>query len=226
MLNRYNYPKFINVIFNVLAYNESQIIRDYRELEMLQSSRSSVENYANKLVDIMERKLIQDFQKFLPEFGFVYNDKIIYPSKKNNIYIVVNSFDGMENLYRSIPFFTLNIIIAKFNDIKTYDIKETYAATVFNPILDLFYWYAGGADNKSKQIFLGKEKIYPAKKTTKNTINLKCPSLELCYLASGKVDFIETKFNRYSDILAGKILAEIYGFKISAKDGNLSAFIN
>ena len=216
MLHKYNYPKNINLIFNALANIDSQIARDFNEISLLQSGRLLPHRYSNKLIEIASKQLCYNLQKFLPKYGIIINNEIIVENTFSNKYILINIFDGFENLLRSIPYFTVNISLVTISNLEELEIDEIIAATVYNPILNLFYWSeAGGASQeklyKLKTSLVGKK---PEDTETPYSINFNCPSLELCFLANGKIDFLNISFNHLNDIIAAKFIAENAGANI------------
>ena len=224
MYNKYNFPKFVNIIYNILLLGENQIIRDYKELEYLQSNRKPPYNYANKLREIISKKILYEIENLLPQFGVIFNRKIIKKTVKNN-YIVLNLLTEEQNLLRSLPFITCNAAIANIPNIQTPITATTSAAIVLNPILNLFYWTGetGHSFEQNQSLKPSQSQDLNELYSTPLHIRLNSPSLELCFLASGKIDSITTNFNDYLEIIPALHIAKNAGIAYNIDGKNIIA---
>lgn len=219
MQNNLNYPKEIYLLHNALSLGDSQIVRDYKELEFLQSNKHLPLRFATKLKEIIANKIIPKIEKSFPNHGIILNHNIIKHQNNDN-YIVINLIEEEQNMIRALPFFTCNATICKITNIEN-DIHTT-AAIVINPVLNLFFW----ANQSSNHAYEKNHRIKPSQTrelnksygidfSNNNSINLNAITLELCYLASGKLDFIIKKFTNYTDIVAAIHIATISGIKFN-----------
>lgn len=217
MQNKLNYPREIYLLHNALSNGNNQIIRDYRELELLQSNKILPFRFASKLKEIIEKKIIGPIEKSFPKHGIIVNNNIIKKQDSNH-YIIINLLEGEQNLARSLPFFTCNAAISKIINLEK-NIVETTAAIAINPILDLFYWATllNNACEKKQRIRPSNTRelktAYGVDYRNSNNMNLNSITLELCFLASGKLDFLIREFQNYSDILAVNHIATTAGIK-------------
>ena len=218
MQNQLNYPREIFLLHSALSCADHQIIRDYNELGLLQSNKFLPFNFASKLKEIIGRKIINKIERSFPKYGIILNKEIILENNFND-YNVINLIEGEHKLARSLPFFTCNaaICIIHYIDNKI----EVNASIALNPILNLFYWannIKNGAYEKNQRIKTSKVKDLDIASGIKldaiNNVNLNSITLELCFLGSGKLDFMVKKFDYYTDIVAASYIAQNAGGKV------------
>jgi hypothetical protein len=212
MLQDYKYPKFVNLIYNAITRVDAQIMRDYNELAKLQSNKNLPQGYYDKLVEIVGTKLIEEFEATTPRYGIIINEEIIVPSEFYERYVVINIFSGEDNLLRAVPFFSLDISIVKFKNVEKQEIEQIYAATVFNPVLDLFYWSIKEGEAFEKTLKLQGSRVDNEKQAYGiGDLKLNAPSLEACFVANARLDYVEIKYEGFFNTIAVKFIAENSG---------------
>lgn len=196
------YPRLIYLFEQIIFQARDQIARDFNELCYSQSNLNLPIKFAAKLSEIAQEKILEKTKKFASRQGIIVNNNIIKPVD-NNDYLVLNFIPEQNNLLRSIPFITISIFSSKLDD--NLIPQNITAAAILNPLTNQFYW--SDTDNKARENF---RKIMSSKVADINIANnfiLNSANLELCWIASGKIDHAMIKFNHYLDIAAGVYIA-------------------
>ena len=219
MRNNYNLPTETFLLYKSLTLGDNQIMRDYKELEFLQSSAMPPYRFAGKLREIICDKISNKLLELFPSYGLIINNKIIKKTPQDNYYIIVNLITEQNNLLRALPFISSNAIICKISDLeKKQQPQEIITSIVTNPILNLLYW----SSNVSKGSYEKNNRIKTSKISNiddasgidynhSNGINFNSAALELSFLAAGKFDFIKKKFHNYYELIAAQYIAENAG---------------
>jgi myo-inositol-1(or 4)-monophosphatase len=157
------YSANLNIIIKAIEKATNHISRDFVELENLQSNPVSSTKFTNSCYNRVKQILIEDFTKFRPEFNIVFSDGQKIINQENSEYtLLIHAIDGIENLLRASPDFTVSIaLIYKKNN------KEEATCVAISKIIggELFYCEKGfGAYLNNRRI-----RISQRQKTAKNT---------------------------------------------------------
>lgn len=200
------YPRLIYLLEQIILQGKDQITRDFGELAYAQSNRNLPIKFAEKLVEIVTSKILEKAKKILARQGIIINNQILVTSA-NNDYLVISILPEKNNLLRSIPFISCSIMSAKLND--QLEPINIAAAAIYNPLTGQFYW--SDEEKRARENF---RKIMTSQVTninTANNIQLSSANLELCWLASGKIDYANIKFQHYLDVAAADFIAKKAG---------------
>ena len=183
-----------------------------------------------------EKILLETLKYYYPSATFITEESGTIVGDKE--LIVIDPIDGTTNFIHGIPF--IGIVVSRiFNEAIT-------DGVIYNPILNEFYWasHGKGAWCNNKRLRVSKRQnlndclvgtgIPHANRTYENYLNeinnitTSCSglrrsgaaSIDLAYVASGKLDaFWERNLNIW-DVSSGILLVREAGGKISLPDGN------
>lgn len=188
----------------IKAVEEARVrtARDFHELEVLQTNQTTAKKYANSCFLRVKQFIFDDLTKMRPEYNIIASDgdKVIN-SDEAEYYFFIHPVDGLTNLSRSISEFSISISLMY----KGQQQDESVACVIHKVIGgELFYTENGfgcflnnrktkcsnsakenkliGSFNSQKNEFKGKKLI---------NRNFGCKTLEIAYLASGKIDYLE-----------------------------------
>ena len=226
-----NRSPLINVIFQSLNKVTKNMLRDFGEIENLQVSPNSLEQFVSKTEKKISISLLNDLTKSRPEWGIKFNNETGYIKDKH--YWIVDSLNGRFNFLHGLPHFAISVAVELNNEI--------LSTVIFDPIRDEFYFA-----EKGKGSFLNDRRIRVSKRNKlkyclfsiydKNTINKKGSvvnffekinilsnqsssvirsfgSLALSYawLASGKIDCLFVNKLNKNQIACGQLLIKEAG---------------
>ena len=226
-----NRSPLLNVIFQSLNKVTRNILRDFGEIENLQVSPSSLEQFVSKTEQKISTSLLYDLTKSRPEWGIKLNNDLNYV--KDKYYWIVDSLNGRFNFLHGLPHFAISVAV-EFNN-------EILSTVIFDPIRDEFYFAEKGKgsfqndrrirvskrnklhscifsifnENTSKDISSVKdyfEKINLLSYHSSSVIrSLGSSALSFAWLASGKIDCLFfNKLNR-NQIACGELLIKEAG---------------
>jgi len=196
----------LNIIVKSIEKATFKTGRDFSELEILQTNPVSANKFATACVKRIKEVIAEDLLKMRPNYNIYFTDGDEIISNPNCEYsFLINAVDGQENLVRSIPDFTIAISLRHHEN----NLLNSVALAI-NKIIgsDLYYCEKGfGA-------FCGNRRIRVSKRSTKDSLilaadnslsqktinefklekysirNYSCPTLDIAYLASSKIDGI------------------------------------
>ena len=227
----------LNVIIKSLEKISVRLARDFSELENLQSNNFSAIKFANSCYKRIEESLIDELKKVRNEYNieFVDGKKIINNPSCEYQYIIC-PIDGLLNLSRSIQSFSSFIALEHTaKDGK----KEIISSTILNVAGNEIY-----VCEKGSGAFVNNRKIYVAKRESKENIlcslsssNLighqivqklqknkvvfqisNCPSIDIAYFASGKIDLCVFEMADQKFLQAVLLLAKEAGGEVLEQD--------
>ncbi len=230
-------PASIN-IFEKAARKAGRILtRDFGEIENLQIQSKSVGDFVTSTDLKVEQSLLETLQYYYPNANYLTEESGVIKGKGETI--VIDPIDGTSNFIHGIPH--VGIVIGKIID------NEVTDGIIFNPILNEFYWASKGkgAWCNNKRIRVSKRdeltscligtgtpfgnRIYSNYYKELNNISrltagvrrLGAASLDLAYVASGKIDgFWEKDLNLW-DVCSGVIIVKESGGRVSNIQGNM-----
>lgn len=194
------------------------IVRDFGEVERLQSSSSSLERFVESAYKRSEEQLKYVLAKSYPDFSFSDQGRSQIPDK---ICWVINPISGYQNFERSIPYFSVTVSL--------FENRNPIATLVLDPIRGEYFKAENGAgafvNNRHRlRVSLCREiegsviavhiPYYLESIFFENKVVLKRmgdPSLDLAYFAAGKLDACVIKNKMFHEICSGILLARESG---------------
>ena len=209
------------------------ILRDFGEIEQLQSSINGSDSFANASKVKIEKILIDNLLEARPKYGILTKNSEIKGSDISHRFIV-NVMDGFENYSHGFPFFSINIALQEQ--------KKLIAAVIFNPVLDKMFYAENGGGAFISETRMTKRIRVSARKDYKKSIILysgpdakefydKLPiqtinadGINLGYLSAGLIDAYIGKNKNVFDVSAGILIAKEAGAIVQAfdKDGKIT----
>lgn len=200
-----NFSSDLTVMKDSIVKISDKIIRDFTELENLQNSQKSCEQFSEKLVEYIQDKLMEYFKTKKP-----LND-VVFLDKNNNLgestlsaRYVISPIYGIINLIHAIPYFSVCIALQRKDKDGNF---KTMCGLVDNPITnETFLVEEGkGAYVNSRRLRISsrsklsdamvaiqnsndKNFICNCVKKYDNLVITNCEILNLCNTASGKFD--------------------------------------
>ena len=191
------------------------IIRDFGEVEKLQVSKKGPYDFVTKTDKQVEKVLIEELSKIKKNYSFLSEEVGTIKNKdKENVWII-DPIDGTTNFLHGIPHFAICIALQSKGEI--------VSGLIFDPIKDEMYY-----SEKNKGAFLNNQRLRVSKKSSLDNclfssnhegvkfsdFNMRysgCASLDLAYVASGRLDgFFHNKINLW-DVAAGALMVEEAG---------------
>ena len=226
-----NRSPLINVIFQSLNKVTKNMLRDFGEIENLQVSPNSLEQFVSKTEKKISISLLNDLIKSRPEWGIKFNNESGYIEDKH--YWIVNSLNGRFNFLHGLPHFAISVAVELNNEI--------LSTVIFDPIRDEFYFaekgkgsflndrrirvskrnklefcmfsiYDENTSNKKKSIINFFEKInLLSHQSSSVTRSFGSSALSFAWLASGKIDCLFIKKLNKNQISCGQLLIKEAG---------------
>jgi myo-inositol-1(or 4)-monophosphatase len=230
------FPATIN-IFEKAARKAGKILaRDFGEIENLQIQSKSVGDFVTSADLKVEQSLLETLRYYYPNANFITEESGVIKGEGETI--VIDPIDGTSNFIHGIPH--VGIVIGKVVDDKITD------GIIFNPILNEFYWASEGkgAWCNNKRIRVSKRQDFSScligtgcpfgsriytnyykeldniSKLTAGVRRLGAASIDLAYVASGRIDgFWEKDLNLW-DVVSGVLLVTEAGGRLSEPNGD------
>ena len=224
-------------IFEKAAKKAGRILtRDFGEIENLQIQSKSLGDFVTNTDLKVEEVLIHTLKYYYPSARFITEEKGRIEGIGETI--VIDPIDGTSNFIHGIPL--VSIVISKVVN------KEITDGIIYNPILDEFFWASKGkgAWCNNKRLRVSKRQklidcligtgipngdrtyenyLEQINSVTKNCAGLRrigSASIDLAYVAAGKLDgFWEKNLNIW-DVSAGVLLIREAGGKVTEPNGN------
>jgi len=229
-------PPVIN-IFEKAAKKAGKILsRDFGEIENLQIQSKSLGDFVTNADLKVEEVLINTLKYYYPSASFITEERGRIQGQGETI--VIDPIDGTSNFIHGIPL--VSIVIGKVVN------KEITDGIIYNPVLNEFFWASKGkgAWCNNKRLRVSKRQklidcligtgipngdrtyenyLEQINSVTKNCAGLRrigSASIDLAYVAAGKLDgFWEKNLNIW-DVSAGVLLIREAGGKVTEPDGN------
>ncbi len=205
----------LNVMIKAAEKASKSVIRDFGEVEKLQVSKKGPRDYVTKTDKNVEKILIEELSKTKKNYSFISEEIGKIDNKdKDNIWII-DPIDGTTNFLHGIPHFAICIAL-KSND-------QITSGLIFDPIKDEMFYV-----EKNKGAYLNNQRLRSSKKTSLedclfssnhegvkfSNLNMRysgCASLDLAYVACGRLDgFFHNKINLW-DVAAGTLMVQEAG---------------
>ena len=223
-------------IFEKVARKAGKIMtRDFGELENLQIHSKSLGDFVTNADIKIEEIIVESLKYYYPSSSFITEENGNIDGNEETI--VIDPIDGTSNFIHGIPH--VAIVICKIFK------NEITDGIIYNPILNEFFWASKGkgAWYNNKRIRVSKRQdlinclvgtgIPNANKTYKNYLNqidtvsknsagirrIGAASIDLAYVAAGKLDgFWENDLNIW-DVCSGVLLIKEAGGKVTEPNG-------
>ena len=205
----------LNIMIKAAEKASKSIIRDFGEVEKLQVSKKGPRDFVTKTDKHVEKILIEELSKIKKNYSFITEETgVIKNQDKDNIWII-DPIDGTTNFLHGIPHFAICIALQSKDEI--------ISGLIFDPIKDEMFFA-----EKDKGAFLNNQRLRVSKKndieeclfssnhegvkfTDLNMRYSGCASLDLAYVASGRLDgFFHNKINLW-DVAAGTLMVREAG---------------
>ena len=230
-----NQPPVINIFEKAAKKASKYLKRDFGEIENLQIQSKKISDFVTNADLKSEKILLETLQYYYPKATYITEETGII--KGNEETIVIDPIDGTTNFIHGIPF--VSIVIGRIIN------GEITDGIILNPILNEFYWASKGkgawCNNKRLRVSKRYQMINCLIGTgipyannahesyldeidiiSKNSCGLRrlgTASLDLAFVAAGKLDgFWERNLNIW-DVCAGVILVKEAGGKITLPNG-------
>ena len=205
----------LNIINKTIRNVGKKLIRDFNEIEKIQSSINGTQSFADNTFQKIKKNLIFLLNEIKPEYKIIFLNDTEYVNFDDQNAWIVNPIDGFINFVHGIPHFSISIALKENSEISS--------ASIYDPIKDeIFFAFKGKGSylndfrirvsqrietnsilsfngknkEKIKNLFLEKFSIYRQSG---------CASLDICYLAAGRnevfFDNLENKPNFLASIL-------------------------
>lgn len=230
----------INVISSAILKAAKGLLRDFGEIERLQVSEKSLGNFVSS-ADLRIEKILQtELHKARPSFGMVTEEsgEILASEDSENRWII-DPLDGTKNFIHGIPHFAISVALEQKGEI--------VAGITYDPIKDeMFAAEKGcGAFMNDKRLrvsnrkamsesliatgpsLVHKEKYFNLLKKIHSTIfgfrRMGASSLDLAYVAAGRLDAFLEMDPTIWDMAVGSLLVREAGGNITTVDGKTRA---
>lgn len=208
----------------------NNVIRDFNEIDFLLSNPTASLNFAINSNIRVQKTIFEDLMKFKGNYSAIFKNLELVDNKDKSNFFIINGILGIKNFSKGIPNFCISAALERDSKI--------FASVIFNPITnDLFVAEQGsGAYYNNKRIRISENRvsesehnviatdldyITTAKKTKNNFYISNCKALDICYLASNKINdcFYKSPSPAY-DLLPSLLIANEagYAFDIKYKD--------
>lgn len=229
-------PPLINILEKAARKAGKSILRDFGEIENLQIESKNIGDFVTNSDVKSEKILLETLQYYYPKASFISEESENIQGDAETF--IIDPIDGTTNFIHGIPM--VSIVIARiFED-------EVTDGIIFNPILNEFYWASKGkgawCNNKRLRVskrqnliecLIGSgiphaNRIYDNYLDEINEISKECSglrrmgaaSIDLAYVAAGRLDgYWERNLNIW-DVCAGVLLVKEAGGKITQPNGN------
>ena len=229
-------PATINIFEKAARKAGKILVRDFGEIENLQIQSKSVGDFVTSADLKVEKSLLETLKYYYPKANFITEESGSIKGEGETI--VIDPIDGTSNFIHGIPH--VGIVIGKIIN------NEITDGIIYNPILNEFYWASKGkgawCNNKRIRVSKRKdlsncligtgtpfgERVYKKyfqeleiiSKLTAGVRRLGAASIDLAYVASGKIDGYWEKDLNLWDVCSGVLLVKEAGGRISEPNGD------
>ncbi len=226
-----NKSPLLNIIFQSLNKVTRNVLRDFGEIENLQVSPNSIENFVSKTENKIYCTLLEDLTKSRPAWGMKLNS--CEKGINNKYYWIVDTLNGQFNFSHALPYFAISISV-EFNN-------EILSTVILDPLRDeLFFAEKGkGSYLNDRRIRVSRRSsinscvfsIYDDSKTINNkmtngifepiydlaskyssvTREFGSSALSFAWLASGKIDCLFANNLSRNQVACGELLIKEAG---------------
>ena len=228
----------LNVMVTAVRRVGQNIVHDFREVSNLQISEKAPGDFVSNADLFSEKKLMELLHEARPDYGFLSEECGVVPGAKGCDYtFVMDPIDGTNNFIHALPMFAISLALMKG--------KDVIAGVIFNPVTNELYYAEKGkgafvmtptgntrlrvAGRRQLKCCLFATNGYSSDRTRKGLDKISkefasgrylgSAALTMAYVASGQLDVqMEFRFHRW-DIIAGYLIVQEAGGKVSNFDG-------
>ena len=205
----------LNIMIKAAEKASKYVIRDFGEVEKLQVSKKGPYDFVTKTDRNVEKILIEELSKTKKNYSFISEEVGKINNKdKENIW-VIDPIDGTTNFLHGIPHFAISIALKSK--------EKVVSGLIFDPIKDEMFFA-----EKNKGAYLNNHRMRVSNKNSIedclfssnhegvkfSNLNMRysgCATLDLAYVACGRLDgYFHNKINIW-DIAAGALMVEESG---------------
>lgn len=228
----------INVMVGAAKKAAKGLIRDFGELEHLQVSHKGPSDFVSAADIRVEQVLRHELKKARPEFSFLMEESGVEAGPDPTRRWIVDPLDGTVNFLHGIPHFAISIALEENGEIT--------AAVVFNPVTDELYTAekGGGAFLNDRRLrvaarkhmaeslfatgipFQGRpghglflKRLSRVMAVSSGVRRIGVASLDLAWVASGRIDGYWEEGVQAWDIAAGILLVREAGGYVTTVQG-------
>jgi len=228
-------PPTINIFEKAARKAGKYLLRDFGEIENLQIQSKNIGDFVTNADFKSEKILLETLKYYYPDSTYITEESQKIEGDKETI--VIDPIDGTTNFIHGIPMF--GIVISRIIE------DEIVDGIIFNPILNEFYWASKGkgawCNNKRLRVSKRSDldnciigtgiphanRIYKNYLTEIDNVSKNCAgirrigaaSIDLAFVASGKLDAYWEKNLNLWDVASGVLLVKEAGGKITKPDG-------
>ncbi|GMO57060.1 MAG: hypothetical protein Ta2D_02620 [Rickettsiales bacterium] len=207
----------LTIIEAVIANISGKIVRDFGELENIQSSFKGTSGFTDVLLKTIKERLIEKLSQ-KEGFGIVYEDEIIVPKQNKNFLVTIENKLGLSHSLRD---FSVAIAVEEKDEIISGIIdnpinKESFLVDKKNN-LSLFNGKKAKVSQRKDDTIIG---ITTCDSTYKNSVISKSNLQNLCYVGMGKYDAIIID-NKTPLLDLGLLFAKIAGATTKEENGKI-----
>jgi myo-inositol-1(or 4)-monophosphatase len=196
------YSGNLNVIIKAIDKSTSSIVRDFIELENIQSNQTSAQKFAIASYNKIKKNLIDEFSQYRGDSDLIFSDgQKIIRSKNSEYAYYIFPIDGFENFKRSNPDFTVSVALLHKTK-KEEKFSWESISLVINKICANEVYFAekgfGAFANKRRLrvpnnqsddiVYSSFREIEKLKKDNNRLYG--CKTMEIAYLAAGRLNKI------------------------------------
>ena len=232
----------LNVMVGAARKAGRALIRDYGEIENLQVSLKGPADFVSAADRRTEQKLVEELSKARPGYCFLAEEQGVIDGPDKSHRFIIDPIDGTTNFLHGVPHFAISIALERDG--------QLVSGLVYNPVTDEMYVAekGGGAYLNDKRLrvaarkklnevilatgipFLGREghetfvkELTGVMATTAGVRRFGAASLDLAYVAAGRVDgFWERGLSPW-DVAAGILLVREAGGVVTDLKGGADA---
>ena len=229
-------PPVINIFEKAARKAGKILLREFGEIENLQIHSKNIGDFVTSADFKTEKIILETLQYYYPEASYITEES--GSIKGNDETIIIDPIDGTTNFIHGIPI--VGIVIGRI--IK----NEITDGIIFNPVLNEFYWASKGmgawCNNKRLRVSKRKEiknsligfGIPHTNRTNENYLSdiknislnssgfrrMGAASIDLAYVASGKLDAYWERDLNIWDVCSGVLLVKEAGGRITLPNGD------
>jgi myo-inositol-1(or 4)-monophosphatase len=234
--------KYISPALNVMTAAARKagrgLIRDFGELENLQVSMKGPADFVTTADKRTENQLVEELTRVRPGYTFLVEEAGIVEGPDKSHRFIIDPIDGTSNFLHGIPHFAISIALEREG--------QLVSAVIFNPVTDEMYIAEKGqgaylndkrlrvaARKKLNECLLGtgipflghgdapgfQGELAAAMATTAGVRRFGAASLDLAYVAAGRLDGYWERNIKAWDVAAGILLVREAGGVITDLDG-------
>lgn len=222
-----------------------KVLKEYYFEKVRISAKESSRDIVSEVDMLAENAIIEILNKYDDSISILTEEQGRVVKRSEERYWIIDALDGTVNYVNHVPFYSVSVAYVERDVIK--------ASAIYAPMFDDIYYASRtiGAFKNNKKISVAKStlkdslfsvsfsgKSYdPAKRieefilfseindASRGCLRTGSAALNLAYLAEGKFSGCWGKANKYWDIAAGVLIAELAGAKLVMKDVDKEKFL-